>query len=201
MSLEPGSFEAGLDPDPGVQFERWFALAQAGGVPQAEAMVLATAGAGGRPSARMVLLKGWGPDGFVFYTGYESRKGEELATNPQAALLFFWQPLGRQVRVEGRVARVSREESERYFQTRPLGSQVAAAVSRQSRPVGSREELERAYAELAGAAGAGPLALPAHWGGYRLRPDAFENSVWPIPTIAVFSVNELTLRPPPRTVP
>jgi pyridoxamine 5'-phosphate oxidase len=174
VSLEQGTFEADLDPDPFVQFERWFADAQARGLPQAEAMVLATASAGGQPSARMVLLKGWGREGFVFYTGYESRKGDELADNPQAALLFFWQPLGRQVRVEGRVAKVAREESERYFQTRPLGSQLAAAVSRQSRPVDSRAELERAYAELAGAAGAGPLGLPAHWGGYRLRPDSFE---------------------------
>ena len=172
MSVD--AFEAGLDADPVVQFERWFAEAQAREVPQAEAVVLATATPEGRPSARMVLLKGSGPEGFVFFTGYESRKGGELAANPQAALLFFWQPLGRQVRVEGSVEKASRAESERYFQTRPLGSQVAAAVSRQSLPVASRADLEAAYARLAAEAGEGPLPVPAHWGGYRLRADAFE---------------------------
>ena len=174
MSDQATSFEARLDPDPVVQFERWFAEAQARGVPQAEAMVLATATADGRPAARMVLLKAWGAEGFAFYTGYESRKGGELAANPRAALLFFWQPLGRQVRVEGTVEKSDRADSERYFQTRPVGSQVAAAVSRQSRPVTSRGELESAYARLAAGAGEGPLPLPAHWGGYRLRPEAFE---------------------------
>ena len=168
------TFEANLDSDPVVQFSRWFAEAQAAGVPQSEAMVLATATLEGGPSARMVLLKGWGPEGFVWFTGYESRKGEELAANPRAALLFFWQPLGRQVRVEGAVQKTSRHESEVYFQTRHPGSQVAAAISRQSRPIGSRAELERAYAALAAAAGEGPLPLPEHWGGYRLSPDAFE---------------------------
>jgi len=106
--------------------------------------------------------------------GVQSRKGEELATNPRAALLLFWQPLGRQVRIEGTVRKTSEEASRRYFQTRPVGSQVAATVSRQSRPVGTREELERAYAELAAEAGEGPLPLPAHWGGYILKPDVFE---------------------------
>jgi len=168
------SFEEDLDPDPSVQFERWFADAQARGVPQAEAMVLATADSQGRPSARMVLLKGWGPEGLVFFSGYDSRKGAELEANPRAALLFFWQPRGRQVRVEGTVAKATRAESERYFQTRPLGSQLAAAVSRQSRPIGARAELEAAYAKLAAAAGEGPLPLPEQWGGYRLHPDAFE---------------------------
>jgi pyridoxamine 5'-phosphate oxidase len=168
------SFESDLDADPTVQFSRWFAEAQAEEVPQSEAMVLASATPGGRPSARMVLLKGWGPDGFVWFTGYESRKGEELAANPRAALLFFWQPMGRQVRVEGPVERTTRQESEVYFQTRHPGSQVAAAISRQSRPIGSRAELEAAYAALAAEAGDGPLPLPGHWGGYRLRPDSFE---------------------------
>jgi pyridoxamine 5'-phosphate oxidase len=168
------SFEEDLDPDPSVQFERWFADAQARGVPQAEAMVLATADSEGRPSARMVLLKGWGPEGLVFFSGYDSRKGAEVEANPRAALLFFWQPLGRQVRIEGTVEKATRAESERYFQTRPLGSQLAAAVSRQSRPIGSRGELEAAYAALAAEAGEGPLPLPEQWGGYRLHPDAFE---------------------------
>ena len=156
------TFEANLDSDPVVQFSRWFAEAQAAGVPQSEAMVLATATRDGGPSARMVLLKGWGPEGFVWFTGYQSRKGEELGANPRAALLFFWQPMGRQVRVEGAVQKTSRHESEVYFQTRHPGSQVAAAISRQSRPIGSRAELERAYAALAAAAGEGPLPLPEH---------------------------------------
>jgi pyridoxamine 5'-phosphate oxidase len=168
------SFEEDLDPDPVVQFSRWFAEAQVEEVPQSEAMVLATATPAGLPSARMVLLKGWGPDGFVWFTGYQSRKGEELGANPRAALLFFWQPMGRQVRVEGVVEKTTRHESEVYFQTRHPGSQVAAAISRQSRPIGSRAELETAYAALAAEAGEGPLPLPEHWGGYRLRPDAFE---------------------------
>jgi pyridoxamine 5'-phosphate oxidase len=168
------SFEADLDPDPMVQFSRWFAEAQSQGVPQSEAMVLATATSDGGPSARMVLLKGWGPDGFVWFTGYESRKGEELGANPRAALLFFWQPIGRQVRVEGAVEKTTRHESEVYFQTRHPGSQVAAAISRQSRPIASRDELEAAYAALAAEAGEGPLPLPEHWGGYRLRPEALE---------------------------
>jgi len=168
------TFEEQLDPDPVVQFENWFAEAQRAGVPQAEAMTLATATPDGRPSARMVLLKGWGPEGLVWFTGYQSRKGDELAANPRAALLLFWQPQGRQVRVEGSVEKTSEEASRRYFQTRPVGSQVAAAVSRQSRPIGSRAELEAAYHELAAEAGEGPLPLPAEWGGYVLKPDAFE---------------------------
>ena len=168
------TFEEQLDPDPVIAFGNWFAEAQRQSVPQAEAMMLATADRDGRPSARMVLLKSWGPEGFVWFTGYQSRKGEELATNPRAALLLFWQPLGRQVRIEGTVRKTSEEASRRYFQTRPVGSQVAATVSRQSRPVCTREELERAYAELAAEAGEGPLPLPAHWGGYILKPDVFE---------------------------
>jgi len=154
------SFEADLDPEPVAQFSRWFADAQAAGVPQSEAMVLATATAEGRPSARMVLLKGWGAEGFVWFTGYDSRKGAELSANPSAALLFFWQPMGRQVRIEGAVERTTRQESEVYFQTRPLGSQVAAAISLQSHPIASRAELEAAYAALAEEAGEGPLPLP-----------------------------------------
>ena len=156
------TFEEQLDPDPVIAFANWFAEAQRQGVPQAEAMALATATPEGRPSVRMVLLKGWGPDGFVWFTGYQSRKGEELDGNPRAALLLFWQPQGRQVRIEGSVAKTAEEASRRYFQTRPIGSQVAATVSRQSRPVGGREELERAYAELAREAGEGPLPLPPH---------------------------------------
>jgi len=164
-----------LDPDPFVQFERWFAEAQAAGLAYPEAMALATATADGRPSVRMVLLKGHDARGFAFYTSLESRKGDELAANPHAALAFYWQPLDRQVRVEGTVERVARDEAQAYFDTRPLGSRIAAWASPQSRPVASRDELERLYAraeeELAGAENP---PLPSNWGGYRVRPEAFE---------------------------
>lgn len=167
-------FEAALDPDPFRQFERWFAEAQQRQVPQAEAMAVATATSSGEPSLRMVLLKEHGPEGFVFYTNYGSRKGSELAANPRAALLFFWQPLGRQVRVEGPVERAPRALSERYHRSRPPRSQVAAAISPQSRRVGSRAELEAAFEALLEQTGDEGVPLPESWGGFRVRPDAFE---------------------------
>lgn len=162
-----------LDADPIRQFLAWFDEASAAGVETPEAMALATATPDGRPSARMVLLKGADERGFVFYTGYESRKGRELATNPRAALLFHWAPLGRQVRAEGRVERVPEAESDAYFASRPRGSRLGAWASRQSEPLVSREELE---AELARArtAYAGEVPRPARWGGLRLLPDAIE---------------------------
>jgi pyridoxamine 5'-phosphate oxidase len=163
-----------LSQDPLEQFEHWFAEAKRAGVEVPEAMTLATADAEGAPSARMVLLKGAGEDGFVFYTGYGSRKREELEQNPSAALVFYWRPLGRQVRVEGSVERVSEAESAEYFATRPRGSQLAAWASRQSRPLGSREELERRYAELEREYEDRDVPLPPHWGGYRLHPKAIE---------------------------
>ena len=163
-----------LSQDPLEQFEHWFAEAKRAGVEVPEAMTLATADAEGAPSARMVLLKGAGEDGFVFYTGYGSRKSEELEQNPSAALVFYWRPLGRQVRVEGSVERVSEAESAEYFATRPRGSQLAAWASRQSRPLGSREELERRYAELEREYEDRDVPLPPQWGGYRLRPEAIE---------------------------
>ncbi len=163
-----------LSQDPLEQFEHWFAEAKRAGVEVPEAMTLATADAEGAPSARMVLLKGVGEDGFVFYTGYGSRKSEELEQNPRAALVFYWRPLGRQVRVEGSVERVSEPESAAYFATRPRGSQLAAWASHQSRPLGSREELERRYAELEREYEGREVPLPPHWGGYRLRPEAIE---------------------------
>jgi pyridoxamine 5'-phosphate oxidase len=163
-----------LSQDPLEQFERWFAEAKRAGVEVPEAMTLATADAEGAPSARMVLLKGVGEDGFVFYTGYGSRKSEELEQNPRAALVFYWRPLGRQVRVEGSVERVSEPESAAYFATRPRGSQLAAWASHQSRPLGSREELERRYLELEREYEDREVPLPPHWGGYRLRPEAIE---------------------------
>ena len=137
-------------------------------------MALATATPDGRPSVRMVLLKGADERGFAFFTNYESRKGGELAANPHAALLFHWWPLGRQVRVEGRVERISDEESEAYFDTRPLPSRLAAWASPQSRPLADRAELERLYAEAAARFPGDDVPLPPHWGGYRVVPDAYE---------------------------
>jgi pyridoxamine 5'-phosphate oxidase len=164
--------ELDLDPDPLRQFERWFEDARAG-IPVPEAVALATATPDGRPSARMVLLKGADGRGFSFYTNSESRKGRELEENPRAALLFHWQPLGRQVRIEGSVERVPDDEAAAYFRTRPLGSRLAAWASPQSRPLADRAELERLYAE-ASSRYAGEPPLPPHWGGYRLLPDAYE---------------------------
>lgn len=160
--------------DPIAQFREWFDAARDAGVPFPETMTLATASADGAPSARMVLLKGADEDGFVFFTGYESRKGEELAANPLAALVFYWQPLGRQVRVEGPVERVPEAESAEYWATRPRGSRLAALTSRQSRPLPSREQLEQRYAEIEREHDGREVPLPPHWGGFRLRPDAIE---------------------------
>ena len=156
------------------RFQEWFREAERAGVEVPEAMALATAGAEGAPSARMVLLKAADEDGFVFYSGYVSRKAGELEQNPRAALLFYWRPLGKQVRIEGRVEPVSEAESAAYFATRPRGSQLAAWASQQSLPLASREELERRYAELEREYESREVPLPPHWGGYRLRPDAIE---------------------------
>lgn len=163
-----------LDPDPLRQFLRWFEEARASGMPVPEGMALATATPAGRPSARTVLLKAADESGFGFHTNYESRKGSELAANPQAALLFWWQPLGRQVRVEGDVERVPTSDSEAYFRTRPLGSRLAAWASPQSRPLADRAELDRLQAETAARFPGEDVPLPPHWGGFRLLPDAYE---------------------------
>jgi len=160
--------------DPLRLFQEWFEAAREAGVRFPETMTLATATADGAPSARMLLLKSADENGFVFFTGYESRKGEELDANPRAALVFYWQPLGRQVRVEGTVERVPEEESAAYFAGRPRASRLAAWASRQSRPLGSRGELEQRYAELEREYEGRDVPLPPHWGGYRLRPDAIE---------------------------
>ena len=159
-----------LDSDPLVQFRLWYSEAQET-VPAAEKMALATASADGSPSVRMVLMKDAKEDGIVFFTNYSSREGEELAENPRAALLFYWEPLGRQVRIEGAVARIADAESDAYFASRPLGARLSAAASPQSRPVESREWLERRVAELALQ---GEPARPEWWGGFRLTPDAWE---------------------------
>lgn len=160
--------------DPVAQFARWFADAQAAGVPEPNGMTLATADPSGAPSARVVLLKGFDSRGFAFFTNYDSRKGRELEANPRAALCFYWQALERQVRIEGVVQRTSREESEAYFRTRPLSAQVGAWVSQQSRTLASRQELEQREAELMGRFAGAPVPLPDFWGGYRVTPHAVE---------------------------
>ena len=164
---------ADLASDPFEQFRRWFAEAGAA-VEVPEAMALATAAADGAPSVRMVLLKGFDERGLVFYSHHTSRKGRELDANPQAALLFHWSPLGRQVRVEGRVEDVSPEESDAYFATRPRGAQLGALASRQSEPLESRAELEERLAEVERELGEGPVPRPPTWGGFRLAPEAWE---------------------------
>jgi pyridoxamine 5'-phosphate oxidase len=164
---------ADLASDPLDQFRGWFAEAAAA-VDVPEAMALATATADAAPSVRMVLLKDVDERGLVFYSHYTSRKGRELETNPQAALLFHWSALGRQVRVEGRVERVSEEESDAYFATRPRGAQLGALASRQSRPLASREELDARLAELETELGGGSVPRPPSWGGFLLVPTAWE---------------------------
>jgi pyridoxamine 5'-phosphate oxidase len=161
-------------PDPIDQFTRWFADAQAAGVVEPNAMTLATVDPSGAPSARIVLLKEFDRRGFVFYTNYRSRKGRHLGSNPRAALCFYWQSMERQVRVEGAAERVSRRESEAYFNSRPVAAQIGAWVSEQSSGLPSRVELERREAELVAKFGAGPVPLPEHWGGYRVVPNAVE---------------------------
>jgi pyridoxamine 5'-phosphate oxidase len=167
--------EQDVDPNPFAQFDRWFAEAAQAGVRMPEAAAVATATADGEPSVRMVLVKETDAGGFVFYTNYESRKGSELAANPQAALLFYWDPLGRQVRIEGPVERLTAAESAAYVRSRPPGSQLSALASPQSRVVvGGRDELEARVAELAAQYAGGEPPVPDNWGGFRLKPQTFE---------------------------
>jgi pyridoxamine 5'-phosphate oxidase len=168
-----GLAEGDLTADPLGMFRAWFAEALAADPRDANAMTLATVDREGRPSARIVLLKGI-DDGFVFFTNYESRKGQDLAANPHAALVFFWPLLDRQVRVEGRVERTSRAESAAYFASRPLGARVGAWASHQSRVLAGREELEREVEEAAARFADGDVPLPDDWGGFRLLPSAVE---------------------------
>ncbi len=158
--------------DPMEQFARWFEEAEAD-VALEQAMTLATVDADGSPNARMVLLKGFGPAGFRFFSNYESAKGGELAGNPRAALVVYWRELDRQVRIRGRVERLSAEDSDAYFASRPRDSRIAAAISPQSRPI-EREELEGRYAELDAQAGNDGPPRPEHWGGYLVRPEEIE---------------------------
>ncbi|HMD44556.1 MAG TPA: pyridoxamine 5'-phosphate oxidase [Acidimicrobiales bacterium] len=165
--------EAEAAADPVTQFTRWFDEAALVS-PMPEALAVATVGADGRPSVRMVLLKGWDDSGFVFYTNYASRKGIELAADPHAALLAHWLALGRQVRIEGPAHRVPAAESDAYWATRPRGSQLSAVASDQSRPVADRAELEEAVAALEAELGGRPVPRPPWWGGYRVVPEAVE---------------------------
>jgi pyridoxamine 5'-phosphate oxidase len=166
--------EEDADPDPFRQFELWFEQAASAGVRAPEAAAVATATPDGAPSVRMVLVKKTGEPGFVFFTNYESRKGSELASNPRAALLFHWDAVGRQVRIEGPVERLRSEESAEYVRSRPHASQLSALASPQSRPVADRAELERRVAELASRYEGTEPPVPGFWGGFRLIPEQFE---------------------------
>ena len=160
--------------DPHQLFEDWFAEARAGEPHDAEAMALATATPDGRPSVRMVLLKGHDARGFVFYTNSHSRKGDELAANPRAALLFHWKSLRRQIRIEGIVAPVGPVEADAYFASRSRDSQLGAWASDQSRPLISREAFEARYAQLAASYEGKKVPRPPHWSGYRVAPERIE---------------------------
>lgn len=166
--------EEEVDADPIVQFGLWLNAAQEADPHDFTAMTLATVDPSGRPSARVVLLKGVDERGFVFFTNYESRKGRELDADPRAALVFYWPLFDRQVRVEGTAGRTSREESAAYFESRPLGSRLGAWASRQSAPIAGRAALEADLAAVEARFGAGPVPLPDHWGGYRLTPETIE---------------------------
>jgi pyridoxamine 5'-phosphate oxidase len=165
--------EADAHADPFVQFDTWFKEALDAQIPEPNAMTLATADAGGRPSARIVLIKGVDPRGFVFYTNYDSRKGREIDANPYGALLFHWVELERQVRIEGRIEKISAEDSDRYFASRPLASRIGAWASEQSAELSDRSVLEAREAEFSARYGEDP-PRPPHWGGYRLVPENIE---------------------------
>lgn len=171
-----GLVESALAADPFTQFAVWFAEAIDAGLPEPNAMVLSTASADGEPSARTVLLKGHGADGFRFFTNYTSRKGRDLVANPRAAVVFPWHPIHRQVIIAGTVERLPAAESAAYFRSRPYGSQVGAwASARQSEVISSRAELEGRFAELARTwPEPGPVPLPEFWGGYRVVPSTVE---------------------------
>ena len=168
--LEPDA----CDPDPIVEFRRWFQVAVDAQLPTVNAMTLATIDERGRPAARIVLLKEVDDRGFVFFTNYDSRKGKDLAVHPFAALVMFWEPLHRQVRVEGAIEKIAPALSDAYFAVRPRGSQIGAIASPQSQPIADRGTLEHMVHEVEEAVGTGTPVRPAHWGGYRLVPDMIE---------------------------
>jgi pyridoxamine 5'-phosphate oxidase len=165
--------EKDVDASPIVQFNQWFGEALNAGLAEPNAMTVATVDASGRPSARIVLIKGVDARGFVFYTNYLSKKGHDLAAHPQAALLFYWAELERQVRIEGTIEKVSEQESDAYYLSRPLGSRLGAWASPQSQEVQGRGELEELLGQVQAKHGDDPQR-PPHWGGYRLVPDYFE---------------------------
>jgi pyridoxamine 5'-phosphate oxidase len=165
--------ESGMT-DPFEQFAAWFREAEAAVPVDPNAMVLSTVGSDGRPSSRVVLLKGFDHEGFVFYGNLESRKCRELRANPWAALNFYWKPLERQVRIEGRATQVPDQEADAYFATRPRGSQIGAWASRQSEPLASRAELEAAVAEFEARYAGRDVPRPPYWSGFRLDPDRIE---------------------------
>ncbi len=170
-----GSFnETDALADAVAQFTRWFDDALAAGLPEVNAMTLATADASGTPSARIVLLKDFDERGFTFFTNYHSRKGRDLDANPRASLVFYWQPLERQVSIDALDDAVDREESEAYFKTRPVAARIGAWASSQSEVIASREALERRDAELEKRFADGNVPLPPHWGGYRVVPSSIE---------------------------
>ena len=166
--------EQNASPDPFEQFEKWFADAIAAKIDLPDAMTFATATPDGIPSARMVVLRGFDAKGFCFYTDYESQKGRELAENPNAALVFYWRELDRQVRSAGTVEKMSAEESDAYFASRPVSSQLAVQTERQSIVISGREHLTEGYEQAEQTYASGAIPRPPHWGGYRLVPNLFE---------------------------
>jgi pyridoxamine 5'-phosphate oxidase len=166
--------QSNVDPDPIAQFQIWMTQAVKAELREPNAMTLATADADGDPSARMVLLKGIDNGGFVFFTNYLSRKARDMAANPRAELVFYWNELSRQVRVHGRVAKVSREASEEYFRTRPFLARLGAVASQQSAELAARADLEQRMSLLEAQHEGADVPLPDHWGGYRLTPDRVE---------------------------
>lgn len=166
--------EADVQADPIAQFRVWWDEAVSSAVGEVNAMTLATVSAESRPSARIVLLKGFDENGFMFFTNYQSRKGKEIDANPHAALVFFWQELERQVRIEGGIEKVSEAESDTYYHSRPQGSQIGAWASPQSEVIAGRETIESNYASLEQKFGAGEVPRPGFWGGYIVRPSMIE---------------------------
>jgi len=169
-----GLRRADLDPDPIKQFHAWFMAAIAAGIHDANAMALATSTLDGRTSARVVLLKDFDERGFVFFTNYASDKGRQLDKNPRAALVLYWMEVERQIRIEGIVEKTSRDESEKYFHTRPIGAQLGAWASRQSEVIGARRVIDARLEEMKERFAGGKIPLPPHWGGYRLKPERME---------------------------
>jgi pyridoxamine 5'-phosphate oxidase len=163
-----------VDPDPIKQFANWFTAAIEAGIRDVNAMSLATASADGRPSVRIVLLKGFSADGFVFFTNYESEKGRQLTDNPHAALAFYWIELDRQIRITGPVEKTSREESDGYYHSRPTGSQLGAWASEQSQVIDGRQILDARLAQMTERFAGKPIPLPPHWGGFLVRPEMME---------------------------